>query len=188
LYAASIPYKIKWIGLLEGKYNDLEKMEIDRILEVENCLPIFIEDETLISNYFEFYESWLNPIFNNSSVIENPAKLETLWEAYLKVNTMFAETMKTRCQLSSKSIIFIHDNYLLMLPHFIIAFIGKRTYMSLINTQPFPSSDFFMQFPYRKELLKSMLLCSLLSFHTFQSSKHFINVVKNLMDVEFEME
>jgi trehalose 6-phosphate synthase/phosphatase len=37
----------------------------------------------------------------------------------------------------------------------------------------FPSSDIYKTFPYRSEVLKSLMCCDLISFHVFEATKCF---------------
>ena len=119
--------------------------------------------------------------------IRDPNKIETLWEAYKTICSIFAEKIKNEGLANPKSVIILHDNHLLMFPFYLLLS-NKQSYIINVHTQPFPSSDFFMQFPYRLEIARSMMGCAAFSFNSFQAAKHYINVVKKLLEVEAEME
>jgi len=60
--------------------------------------------------------------------------------------------------------IWVHDNYLLLVPTYVIRKdIGANIGFSMHC--PFPSSDIYKMFPYRGEVLKSLLSCNLIGFH-----------------------
>jgi trehalose-6-phosphate synthase len=89
--------------------------------------------------------------------------------------------------MNPKSVLIMHDNHLLMLPFYLILS-NKHSYIIAVQVQPFPSSDFFMQCPYRLEIVRSLMNCSVFSFYSFQCAKHFINSIKKLLEIEVEME
>ena len=42
-----------------------------------------------------------------------------------------------------------------------------------------------MNLPWREEILKSLLNCSVIGFHIFESNQNFLSVAKNLLNVDF---
>jgi len=48
---------------------------------------------------------------------------------------------------------------------------------------PWPPSDIFKMFPYRIEVLKSLLCCDLISFHLFEYARNFYTVASRILDL-----
>lgn len=76
--------------------------------------------------------------------------------------------------------VWIHDNQLLLVP----AFIKKKDVNANIGFfmhSPFPSSDIYKMFPYRGEVLKSLLLCDLIGFHLFEYARNFYTSCRRIL-------
>ena len=80
---------IGWPGIIPASEN--EETEVTSLLEKEQCLPVFMNEE-LISNYYDgFSNATLWPLFHYFT--EFAKFSETYWNAYKKVNELFAETI-----------------------------------------------------------------------------------------------
>ena len=51
---------------------------------------------------------------------------------------------------------------------------------------PFPSSDIYKMFPYRSEVLKSLLLCDLIGFHLFEYARNFYTACRRILGLNHE--
>ena len=51
---------------------------------------------------------------------------------------------------------------------------------------PFPSSDIYKMFEYRKMILKSLLCCDLIGFHIFEYARHFYTACNRLLGLNHE--
>lgn len=49
---------------------------------------------------------------------------------------------------------------------------------------PWPSTDIFKMFPYRTEVMKSLLCCDLISFHLFEYARNFYMGASRLLDLK----
>ena len=79
-----------------------------------------------------------------------------------------------------KDLIWIHDTYLLLLS----AHVRRRAINGRIGFSlhaPFPSSDIYKMFQFRKMILKSLLCCDLISFHIFTYARHFYSACQRLL-------
>ena len=84
-----------------------------------------------------------------------------------------------------KDIIWIHDTYLMLLPKFVRkVYIHGRIGFSMHS--PFPSSDIYKMFEYRKMILKSLLCCDLIGFHIFEYARHFYTACNRLLGLNHE--
>lgn len=81
--------------------------------------------------------------------------------------------------------VWIHDNYLLLVP----TYVRKKDVTASIGFfmhSPFPSSDIYKMFPYRGEVLKSLLLCDLIGFHLFEYARNFYTSCRRIMGLNHE--
>jgi len=51
---------------------------------------------------------------------------------------------------------------------------------------PFPSSDIYKMFPYRGEVLKSLLSCNLIGFHLFEYARNFYTSCRRILGLNHE--
>lgn len=84
-----------------------------------------------------------------------------------------------------KEMIWIHDNYLLIVP----SYVRRRDVNANIGFFmhcPFPSSDIYKMFPYRNEVLKSLLSCDLIGFHLFEYARNFYTSCRRLLGLNHD--
>jgi trehalose 6-phosphate synthase/phosphatase len=81
--------------------------------------------------------------------------------------------------------VWIHDNYLLLVP----MFVRRRDLNANIGFFmhcPFPSSDIYKMFPFRQEVLRSLLLCDLIGFHLFEYARNFYTTCRRILGLNHE--
>jgi trehalose 6-phosphate synthase/phosphatase len=83
-------------------------------------------------------------------------------------------------QNERRDLLWIHDTYLLLVPIFLRAQ-NMNANIGLSMHSPFPSSDIYKMFPYRQEILKSMLCCDLISFHIYEYARHFFTTCNRML-------
>jgi trehalose 6-phosphate synthase/phosphatase len=79
-----------------------------------------------------------------------------------------------------KEMIWIHDNYLLLVPTYVRRS-DLNANIGFFMHCPFPSSDIYKMFPYRGEVLKSLLLCDLIGFHLFEYARNFYTACRRIL-------
>ena len=172
-----------WIGWPGINANDLEEqIEISKLLAKDQCIPIFLSDE-LIENYYDgFSNAILWPLFHYFT--DYTRFEESYWEAYKKVNELFAEAVLSNAK--QNDMVWIHDYQLMLLPNLIKT---KRPDLNIgfFLHIPFPSFEVFRILPWREKIIEGLLGADLLGFHTYDYARHFISSVKRLMgyDIEF---
>lgn len=171
---------IGWPGIDAG--SDHERDKIVKLLAKDNCLPIFLDND-LVENYYDgFSNATLWPLFHYFTEYTKFRKL--YWNAYKKVNELFAEAILSNAK--QNDMVWIHDYQLLLLPNMIKS---KRPDLSVgfFLHIPFPSFEVFRILPWREEIIEGLLGADLLGFHTYDYARHFISSVKRLLgyDVEF---
>ena len=175
-------YDIKWIGrggVNIDEISEAEKINIDNNFRKDNCIPVYL-DKQLRTEFLEgFCDNTIWPLFNYFTQIAkyNP----TNWEAYKKVNQIFAAIVSK--YVTEDDVIWIHDHHLMLLPQLIRE---KFPNISIGYFQhiPFPSFEIFRLLPWRMELLEGMLSADLVGFHTYDYQRHFMSCVRRLLGHE----
>ncbi|WP_320113484.1 bifunctional alpha,alpha-trehalose-phosphate synthase (UDP-forming)/trehalose-phosphatase [Draconibacterium orientale] len=171
---------IGWPGLMPETKN--EEKEVIGLLETEQCLPVFLNEE-LISNYYDgFSNATLWPLFHYFA--EFTEFNESYWEAYCKVNEMFADTIIENAE--EGDVVWVHDYQLLLLPNILRERRPDLTIGFFLHI-PFPSYELIRILPWREQIVNGLLGADLIGFHTYDYARHFISSVKRLLghDVDF---
>lgn len=85
----------------------------------------------------------------------------------------------------ARDYVWIHDYHLMILP----SFLRKRFHhvrCGFFLHSPFPSSEIFRIFPMRDEILRSLLNCDVVGFHTFDYARHFLSCCQRMLGLEFQ--
>ncbi|WP_319268843.1 bifunctional alpha,alpha-trehalose-phosphate synthase (UDP-forming)/trehalose-phosphatase [uncultured Draconibacterium sp.] len=171
---------IGWPGVMPETKN--EEKEVTGLLETEQCLPVFL-NEDLISNYYDgFSNATLWPLFHYFA--EFTEFNETYWEAYCKVNELFAEAIIENAE--EGDVVWVHDYQLLLLPNILREKRPDLTIGFFLHI-PFPSYELIRILPWREQIVNGLLGADLIGFHTYDYARHFISSVKRLLghDVDF---
>ncbi|WP_347840437.1 bifunctional alpha,alpha-trehalose-phosphate synthase (UDP-forming)/trehalose-phosphatase [uncultured Draconibacterium sp.] len=171
---------IGWPGVMPK--NKKEADEVSNLLKTEQCLPVFL-NEDLITNYYDgFSNATLWPLFHYFT--EFAEFNETFWEAYCKVNELFAEAIIANAE--ENDVVWVHDYQLLLLPNILREKRPDLTIGFFLHI-PFPSYELIRILPWREEIVNGLLGADLIGFHTYDYARHFISSVKRLLgyDVDF---
>ncbi len=171
---------IGWPGIMPE--TDEEAKAIVSSLEKEQCLPVYLDDD-LVSNFYDgFSNATLWPLFHYFT--EFTEFDETYWEAYCKVNELFAEAILE--QAGENDTVWVHDYQLLLLPNILRERRPDLTIGFFLHI-PFPSYEIIRILPWREEIVQGLLGADLIGFHTYDYARHFISSVKRLLgyDVDF---
>lgn len=123
------------------------------------------------------------PLFHyhaNEMTFEEPP-----WEAYVKVNRMFAR--KVAEDVRNNDIVWIHDYHLMLMPKLLreelkqLQKSPKALKIGFFLHIPWPSSVEFMKLPYREEILSSLLNADLCGFHTYDYARHFLSACHKIL-------
>ena len=178
--------KIIWIGWPGVVAETIEEQnQITEILKEYGCIPVFFDSQT-VEQFLYFHETVLRPLFHNFKGLndfEYDLGKQEYWQKYQQVNSEFARKITELKQ--DKEMVWIHDNYLLLVPTYV-----KRkdigTNIGFFMHCPFPSSDIYKMFPYRQEVLKSLLSCDLIGFHLFEYARNFYTSCRRILGLNHE--
>ena len=171
-----------WMGWpgIDAKTNK-EQNEIKSILAKEHCVPIFLDND-LIENFYDgFSNATLWPLFHYFT--EYTVFKETYWEAYKKVNEIFAEAIIQNAKTNDT--VWVHDYQLFLLPELLKSARPDLNVGFFLHI-PFPSYEVFRILPWREEIVRGILGADLVGFHTYDYARHFISSVKRLLGYEID--
>ena len=106
---------------------------------------------------------------------------ESAWEAYTQVNMIFAQAVAKDIQ--DGDLIWVHDYHLMLLPEMLRNLLRDKKDIKIgffLHT-PFPSSEIYRILPVREALLKGVLQCDLIGFHTYDYARHFLSSCSRIL-------
>lgn len=102
---------------------------------------------------------------------------EDAFIAYKEANSQFADTIIR--ETTDGDLIWVHDYHLMLLPQILREKFkeqGKQNIrIGFFLHTPFPSSEIYRILPVRDSLLRGVLSCDLIGFHTYDYVRHFLN-------------
>jgi len=185
---------IKWFGNLKylKKLKDEDKMEIMNKLEEKNIF-LFDIDESIYHKVLRLTEEVLEPLFHyvqlKSSIMEDFNLLSDHWKAYKEYNDLVSKQLSKH--LTKKSLIYFHDINYMLVPNLLYNLnkhnndIVQNLAIGIFIHSPFPSFDVFKRIPIREEIIKSLMKCRVIGFHTFDCSRNFLKSAKRLLSTNY---
>ncbi len=105
------------------------------------------------------------------------------WEAYERVNERFARV--AWAESVGEALVWVHDYHLLRVPHHLRR-LRPRGRIAFFLHIPFPATDVFRILPWARSLLRGMLACDLVAFHTPVYALHFLACAERLLGCEVD--
>ncbi|XAR51210.1 Alpha,alpha-trehalose-phosphate synthase (UDP-forming) [Bertholletia excelsa] len=180
--------EVIYIGSLKVDVDLSEQDEVAQLLfEKFCCVPTFISPEIMNKFYHGFCKHYLWPLFHYMlpvTPVHGVRFDRTLWSAYLSANMVFADKVMEVLN-PDEDYVWIHDYHLLVLP----TFIRKRFYRAKIGFflhNTFPSSEIYRTLPVREEILRGLLNCDLIGFHTFDYARHFLSCCSRMLGLDYQ--
>ena len=185
---------IKWFGNLKylKKLKEEDRKEITKKLEEKNIF-IFDIEESIYHKVLRLFEEILEPLFHyntlKSSIMEDYKLISDYWNAYKEYNDCVSKQLSTH--LTKKTLIYLHDLNYLLVPNLLYAFnkhnkdILDNLAIGIFIHSPFPSFDVFKRIPIREEIIRSLMKCRVIGFHTFDCSRNFLKSAKRLLSTNY---
>ncbi|KAI9800247.1 MAG: hypothetical protein M1825_004231 [Sarcosagium campestre] len=151
-----------------------------KLKEEYNAVPVFIADDLADKHYNGFSNSILWPLLHY-----HPSDIsfdESSWQAYQHTNRLFAKAIAA--EVSDGDMVWVHDYHLMLLPEMLREEIGgrkKNIKIGFFLHVPFPSSEIYRILPVREAILLGVLHCDLISFHTYDYARHFLNSCSRIL-------
>jgi trehalose 6-phosphate synthase/phosphatase len=135
---------------------------------------VFLSEAAIESFYHGFCNKTLWPLFHYFPSLTRYE--ETYWTDYKQVNQLFAETLLPLLQ--PDDIVWVQDYQLMLLPKLLRDRCPNLPIGFFLHI-PFPSFEVFRLLPqeWRSEIIEGLLGASLVGFHTYDYTRHFLGCV-----------
>lgn len=182
--------EIFYVGSLKSQVEiePSQQEEVAKVLlEKFRCVPTFLPSETHNDFYHGFCKHYLWPLFHYMLPLSKSQGVRfnsSHWLAYKKANRIFAD--KVREVLNpDEDYVWVHDYHLMVLPTYLRKRFPKvKLGFFLHNT--FPTSEIYRTIPVREEILRGLLNCDLIGFHTFDYARHFLSCCSRMLGLDYE--
>jgi alpha,alpha-trehalose-phosphate synthase [UDP-forming] len=144
-----------------------------------SCVPVWLDDKLADKHYNGFSNSVLWPLFH---YLEDIQFDDELYEAYKEVNYRFAQVVSSIYKKGD--LVWVHDYHLMLMPRILRKHFNPNLPMGFFLHIPFPSSEIYRIFPNGRALLKGVLSCDLVGFHTWEYCRHFMKTATRILGVE----
>ena len=134
-----------------------------------------------------FNDSIVSPLFHSFKGMDDyndELSNHAFWDCYKSFNKIMTESI-IKHRKGSKDIVWINESNLLLMPKYLRK-IDNTVSVSLFLHSAFPNSQLMMIFPWRMQLLNSMLHAELIGFHIFEYAKNFMTCCIRFMNVTSE--
>ncbi|KAL0080774.1 glycosyltransferase family 20-domain-containing protein [Phycomyces blakesleeanus] len=163
--------------------DEKEKQSLIYELQNLNCIPLFLDSDSVFGHYDGYCKTMLWPLFHYI-IWDNATdgRLERQqWESFSSVNQLYADAVIENYQ--EGDVVWVHDYHLLLVPAMVRAKL-PRARIGLFVHSPFPSSEIFRCLPKRQQVLKGMLGANLVGFQTYAYARHFISTCTRVLGYE----
>lgn len=179
--------EVIYVGSLKADIhiNDQEDVA-QKLLEDFDCVPTFLPPDIHKKFYHGFCKQHLWPLFHYMlpmSPGHGDLFNRSLWQAYVSANKIFADKVMEVIN-PDEDYVWVHDYHLMVLP----TFLRKRFHrvkLGFFLHSPFPSSEIYRTLPVREEILKGLLNCDLIGFHTYDYARHFLSCCSRMLGLEY---
>ncbi|XP_010547901.1 PREDICTED: probable alpha,alpha-trehalose-phosphate synthase [UDP-forming] 10 [Tarenaya hassleriana] len=180
--------EVIYVGSLKVDVDVSEQDEVSqKLLEEFNCIPTFLPQDVQKKFYLGFCKQHMWPLFHYMLPMcpDHGDRFDrALWQAYVSANKIFADKVMGVIT-QEEDYVWIHDYHLMVLP----TFLRKRFHrvkLGFFLHSPFPSSEIYRTLPVREEILRGLLNCDLIGFHTFDYARHFLSCCCRMLGLGYE--
>ncbi|XP_028775429.1 probable alpha,alpha-trehalose-phosphate synthase [UDP-forming] 11 [Neltuma alba] len=179
---------VLYVGSLKVEIDPSEQDEVAQVLlEKFQCVPTFLPSEIHNKYYHGFCKHYLWPLFHYMvpmSTSQGARFDRSQWQAYVLANRIFANKV-TEVINPDEDYVWVHDYHLMILP----TLLRKRFHrvkLGFFMHNTFPSSEIYRTIPVRDDLLRALLNCDLIGFHTFDYARHFLSCCSRIFGLDYE--
>ncbi|XAR66688.1 Alpha,alpha-trehalose-phosphate synthase (UDP-forming) [Bertholletia excelsa] len=180
--------EVIYVGCLKPEIEPAEQDEASQLLlDRFNCVPVFLPAEIQNRFYHGFCKHYLWPLFHYMLPVTSSHGVRfdrAFWQAYVSANKKFADTIMEVIN-PEEDYVWIQDYHLMVLP----TFLRKRFHrikLGFFLHSPFPSSEIYRTLPVRDEILRALLNCDLVGFHTFDYARHFLSCCSRMLGLDYQ--
>ena len=180
--------EVIYVGSLKVEIDASEQEEVaQKLLEDFSCVPTFLPHDLHKKFYHGFCKQQLWPLFHYMLPMcpDHGDRFDRgLWQAYVSANKIFADKVREVIN-PDDDYVWVQDYHLMVLP----TFLRKRFHrikLGFFLHSPFPSSEIYRTLPVRDEILRGLLNCDLIGFHTFDYARHFLSCCSRMLGLDYE--
>ncbi len=122
--------------------------------------PVHLDEHEVAEYYEGFANSTIWPLYHDAVVA--PTFRREWWHAYQQVNRRFAEAASLAA--APGATVWVHDYQLQLVPH-MLRELRPDVRIGFFLHIPFPPPELFLQLPWRKATIESLLGADLIGFH-----------------------
>ncbi|KAK4485544.1 hypothetical protein RD792_008187 [Penstemon davidsonii] len=180
--------EVVYVGCLGVEIDPSEQEEVAQfLLDKFKCVPTFLPIDLINKFYHGFCKHYLWPLFHYMLPLTPNHGVrfdKSMWQAYVSANKIFADKVMEVIN-PDEDYVWVHDYHLMILPTFL-----RRRYhrvkLGFFLHSPFPSSEIYRTLPIREEILRSLLNCDLIGFHTFDYARHFLSCCSRMLGLDYQ--
>ncbi|KAG6483545.1 hypothetical protein ZIOFF_060193 [Zingiber officinale] len=184
--------EVLYVGSLRVDVEAHEQEDVAQtLLERFKCVPAFLPPDLHDRFYQGFCKANIWPLFHYMLPFSadhggaGGRRFDRgLWQAYVLANKYFFQKIIEVIN-PEDDYVWIHDYHLMALPNFLRRRFNRLRMGFFLHT-PFPSSEIYRTFPVREEILKALLNCDLIGFHTFDYARHFLSCCSRMLGLEYQ--
>ncbi|CAN6327599.1 unnamed protein product [Urochloa humidicola] len=191
--------EVFFVGSLRADVPPAEQDEVSQtLIDGFRCAPVFLPPELNERFYHHFCKRYLWPLFHYMLPFASPLSPTTeaaasgdggrfdrsAWEAYVLANKHFYEKVVEVIN-PEDDYVWVHDYHLMALPTFLRRRFNRLRIGFFLHS-PFPSSEIYRTLPVREEVLRTLLNCDLIGFHTFDYARHFLSCCSRMLGLEYQ--
>ncbi|KAJ4879694.1 hypothetical protein Rs2_36748 [Raphanus sativus] len=177
-----------YIGSLNADISPGEQEAVSqKLLSEFNCVPAFLPKDIQEKYYRGFCKHHLWPLFHYMLPMfpDHGDRFDRrLWQAYVSANKIFSDRVMEVIN-PEDDYVWIQDYHLMVLPTFLRKRFN-RIKLGFFLHSPFPSSEIYRTLPVRDDLLRGLLNCDLIGFHTFDYARHFLSCCSRMLGLDYE--
>ena len=186
-------YKAAWVGLPTYITESEEEIqELTELFKQHNCYPVYITQK-MNDEFVNYWQNIMKPLFYNyKGLYDDISGIHRYddWNWFKIINEKISEKIIEVKDIVDdthpSSYIWLNNHQLFLVPQYLRRKI-KDSHIGMYIHSPFPSSDIFKIFPYRNNILKSILEWDCIGFHAYINARHFMFWCKRILGVESEM-
>lgn len=180
--------EVVYVGCLKVDVDPIEQDEVSQLLlDQFKCVPTFIPVDLYNKFYHGFCKHYLWPLFHYMLPVTRSHGVRfdrATWQAYVRANKIFADRVMEVSNLE-EDFVWVHDYHLMILPTFLRKKFN-RVKLGFFLHSPFPSSEIYRTLPVREEILRGLLNCDLVGFHTFDYARHFLSCCSRMLGLDYQ--
>lgn len=180
--------EVIYVGSLKVEIDASEQDEVaQQLMDNFKCVPTYLPHDLHKKFYQGFCKQQLWPLFHYMLPMspDHGERFDRmLWKAYVSANKIYADKVMEVVN-PEDDYIWVHDYHLMVLPTFLRKHFN-RVKLGFFLHSPFPSSEIYRTLPVRNEILRGLLNCDLIGFHTFDYARHFLSCCSRMLGLYYE--